>query len=123
MAQPRWLAPWKDDPRSPAIYHVSDKNFRPATTYFGSLFVGHALTKQVSASLALSIAHGTRDRFLGDRIAFTGSTTLAIKPTLIWDLNEQYSASASLSLPIWQRVNTTQLAAGPLWTLGMSYHF
>ena len=25
MAQPRWLAPWKDDPRSPAIYHVINR--------------------------------------------------------------------------------------------------
>ena len=25
MAQPRWLAPWKDDLRSPAIYHVINR--------------------------------------------------------------------------------------------------
>ena len=25
MAQPRWLAPWKDDPHSPAIYHVINR--------------------------------------------------------------------------------------------------
>ena len=25
MAQPRWLAPWKDDPHSPPIYHVINR--------------------------------------------------------------------------------------------------
>ena len=103
--------------------HESDENFRPATTYYGSLSAGHPLTETLSAKLALDLFHGTRDQLDGQDIPFTGSTTLSLKPALIWQISDQFSASASVSLPIWRRVNTTQLATGPLWSLGMSYNF
>ena len=101
----------------------SDENFRPATTYYGSLSAGHPLTENLSAKLTLDLFHGTRDQLDGQDIPFTGSTTWSLKPALIWQVSDQFSASASVSLPIWRRVNTTQLATGPLWSLGISYNF
>lgn len=103
--------------------HESDQNFRPASTYYASLFAGRSVTENFRAKLAVDLFHGTRDEFAGQEIDGTGSTTLSLKPSVIWNITDQLSASASVAVPVWRRVNTTQLAVGPLWSLGMSYNF
>lgn len=103
--------------------HESDQNFRPAATYYASLYAGRSLTENLHAKITMDFFHGTRDEFEGQEIDGTGSTTLSLKPSLIWNITDQFSASASVSVPIWRRVNSEQLAVGPLWSLGMSYNF
>jgi len=103
--------------------HESSQNFRPATTYYLSLFTGYAINEKLKAKLSAEVLHGTRDEFLGQDIENTGSTTVFLKPSLVWDYNEQLSASVSVLIPIWREVNRTQIAVGPLWSIGMSYSF
>ena len=103
--------------------HESDEDFRPATTYRGNLFVSRSLGERFSAKLSAQITHDTKDEFAGTEIENTGSTTVFFKPALVWRPNETFSISASVALPIWRDVNQTQIAVGPLWSVGMSYDF
>jgi len=90
---------------------------------FDTSFALHESDQNFRAKLAVDLFHGTRDEFAGQEIDGTGSTTLSLKPSVIWNITDQLSASASVAVPVWRRVNTTQLAVGPLWSLGMSYNF
>ncbi|MDA7611601.1 transporter [Akkermansiaceae bacterium] len=101
----------------------SSEGFRPATTIFGSASVAHALTDSLSGRLALSYSSGGRDEFQGVAYSNTGSTTLSLAPSLIWQINEDYSASASISIPLYRDVNATAIAAGPLFRIGLSRSF
>ncbi len=73
--------------------------------------------------MTLALSHGTRDRFQGVDYANTGSTNFAIEPALIWDIGNDYSASASVSIPLYRDVNATAIAVGPSFHLGFSRSF
>ncbi|MEM9079340.1 MAG: transporter [Verrucomicrobiota bacterium] len=103
--------------------HESNEDFRPASILFASLFAGRSLTETLDAKFSLDFFHGTRDQLGGQEIPFTGSTTLSLKPSLIWNINDHLATSASVSIPIQRQVKTTQLATGTLWSLGISYNF
>ena len=101
----------------------SEQGFRPAETYYGSAFARRPVMKNLTIGLAVDLFHGERDELEGQAIERTGSTTLSLKPVLSWNLTDEFAAKASVSIPLWRRVNSTQLAAGPVWSLGMSYRF
>jgi hypothetical protein len=101
----------------------SSAGFRPATTYFWSGSAAHPLSESFTGKMTLSFSHGTRDEFQGVAYANTGSTTFAIAPSLIWDIGENYTASASISIPLHRDVNATAIAAGPFFRIGLSRSF
>jgi hypothetical protein len=103
--------------------YESSKDFRPAETFFFRAGMGHSFTDSLTAKLSLDLFHGERDEFLGNEIGDTGSTTLSLAPSLVYSINENLSASASVAIPVYRRVNETALAVGPLWSLGLSYSF
>jgi|TARA_B110000305_G_scaffold242007_1_gene319033 hypothetical protein len=101
----------------------SSIGFRPATTYFWSGSAAHPLSESFTGKMTLSLSHGTRDEFHGVAYANTGSTTFAISPSLIWNIGESYSASASVFIPLRRDVNATAIAAGPFFRIGVSRSF
>jgi hypothetical protein len=103
--------------------YESSKDFRPAETFFLSSGVRKSLFKGLTTKLSFDLFHGEHDEFQGSEITNTGSTVLTLTPALIYSLNERLAASASVALPVYRRVNQTALAAGPVWSLGMSYTF
>lgn len=103
--------------------YESSKEFRPAETFFFRAGMGHTFSDSLAAKLSLDLFHGERDEFLGNEIGITGSTTLSLKPSLVYSINENLNASASVELPIYRRVNETALSVGSLWSFGLSYSF
>lgn len=103
--------------------YESSKDFRPAETFFFRAGASRSLVEGLTAKLSLDLFHGERDDFLGSEIADTGSTTLSLTPTLVYSINDDLSASASVAIPVYRRVNETALAVGPLWSFGLSYSF
>ena len=104
------------------LYESSD-NFFPAETYTFRAGVSRSITESFKAKLSLHLFHGERDEFQGVEIGNTGSTVLSLTPALIYTINDDLSASASVAIPVYQRVNETALAVGPLWSLGLSFSF
>jgi len=103
--------------------HESSDNFRPAATYTASVFTGRSLSENINFRISTDLVHNTNDVFQGNDIEDTGSTTLSIKPAIIWNINESFSTSASVSVPVWRDVNSTQIAVGPIWSIGVSRNF
>jgi len=103
--------------------YESSKDFRPAETVFFRAGVSRTLVENLTAKLSLDLFHGERDEFLGNEIGDTGSTTLSLTPALVYSINDSLSASASVAVPVYRRVNQTALSVGPLWSLGLSYSF
>ena len=103
--------------------HESSKDFFPAETYTIRAGVSRSLTEGLKAKLSLELFHGERDEFRGIEIGNTGSTVLSITPALIYTINDDLSASASVAIPVHQRVNQTALGVGPLWSGGLSLSF
>lgn len=101
----------------------SNKGFRPTETFFWSTGIGRSLTDNLSARLSVDLSHGNEDEFHGAKIAGTGSTVVALRPSLVWQLNDNLAISASVALPVYREVNKTQMAAGTLWTLGVTKIF
>ncbi|MGC6581266.1 MAG: transporter [Akkermansiaceae bacterium] len=103
--------------------YESSKDFRPAETFFFRAGASRSILEGLSAKLSLDLFHGGRDEFLGMEIGDTGSTTLSLTPALVYSINDDLSASASVAIPIYRRVNETALAVGSLWSFGLSYSF
>ena len=82
-----------------------------------------SITESLNARLSLDLFHGDKDEFQGNEIANTGSTVLSLTPALIYSINDDFSASASILIPVHRRVNETALTVGPLWSLGLSCSF
>ena len=101
----------------------SSKGFRPAETYSLQVGLSRPITESFNARISLDLFHGKKDEFQGNEITNTGSTTLSLTPALIYTINDDFSASASILIPAYRRVNETALAVGPLWSLGLSYSF
>jgi hypothetical protein len=101
----------------------SSKGFRPAETYSLQVGLSRPITESLNARISLDLFHGKKDEFQGNEITNTGSTTLSLTPALIYTINDDFSASASILIPAYRRVNETALAVGPLWSLGLSYSF
>jgi len=103
--------------------YESSKDFLPAETFFLSGGISRSLSEQFTAKLSANLFHGGRDEFLGMDIGNTGSTVFSLTPSLVYSVNENLSASASVAIPLYRRVNETALAVGPVWTFGLSYSF
>ena len=103
--------------------YESSKDFRPAETVFIRAGVSRTLIEGLTAKLSLDLFHGEHDEFLSDEIGNTGSTTLSLTPALVYSINDGLSASTSVAIPVYRRVNQTALAAGALWSIGLSYSF
>lgn len=103
--------------------YESSKNFRPAKTYTFRAGISREFTEILKARISLDLFYGEKDAFQGIEIGNTGSTVLSLTPALIYTINDDLSASASISIPVHRRVNETALAVAPLWSLGLSYSF
>jgi len=103
--------------------YESSKDYRPAETFFFRAGVSRSLSENLTTKLSFDLFHGEQDEFLGRKIDETGSTTFSFTPTLVYTLNDSLSASASVAIPVYRRVNETALAVGPLWSFGLSYSF
>lgn len=101
----------------------SDEGFRPTESFYWSAGFGRPLTESLSARLSVEATHGNEDELQGAKIDETGSTVISLKPSLVWRIDQNTAASASVSLPVYREVNETQIAVGPLWTLGISRSF
>lgn len=105
-----------------ALYE-SSKGFHPAEAYAFRVGISRSITENLNLRLSLDFSHGEKDKFQGNEIGYTGSTVLSLTPSLIYTINDNFSASASILIPAYRRVNETALAVGPLWSLGLSYSF
>jgi long-subunit fatty acid transport protein len=103
--------------------YESRKEFLPAETFSFRTGVGYAISDKWSSKLSLDLFHGEKDEFLGNEIPNTGSTTLSITSAIIYEINENVSASFSASIPIYRRVNETALSINTLWSAGVSFQF
>lgn len=101
----------------------SSKGFRPAKTVYWSAGVGRPMTDKLSARLSLELFHGGRDEVDGVAIGNTGSTTLSLSPSFVYQLGEDLALSGSVSIPLARDVNQTQLVSAPLWSFGLSFQF
>ncbi len=65
----------------------------------------------------------TEDSFLGLNLGNTGATSLSLRPSLAWQINDRFAMSASVEVPVYRDVNETGIAAGPSWQIGFSTSF
>lgn len=103
--------------------YESSKDFLPAETFFLSAGVSRIVTEKLTVKCSIGLFHGEKDTFLERKISNTGSTVLSLTPALVYSINDALSASASVVFPLYRRVNATALAAGELWSFGLSYSF
>ena len=100
----------------------SDQGYEPADFYFANVSVGRALNDVLSFDVGLLYSHGDDDRFQGARL-ITGYEQLALKTGLVWQIDDAYSVSTAVELPLYTNVNETQIGAGTLFRLGVSRSF
>ena len=102
---------------------TSSQGFRPAETYFLTLGARRRVNDSFDLSLALQGSYSNKDEFGGIQLANTGATTIAIKPSFTWQINESLNMSGSVTLPFYWDVNATGIATGPTWRLAFSTSF
>ena len=102
---------------------TSSQGFRPAESYFLTFGARRRINESFSAGLAVQGSYTNKDEFDGINLANTGATTIAIRPSFIWRINECLNMSGSLDLPVYRDVNATGIATGPTWRLGFSTSF
>ena len=102
---------------------TSSQGFRPAESYFLTLGARRRITDSFNLSLGVQASYTTKDEFGGINLANTGATTIAIRPSFIWRINERLNMSGSVDLPVYRDVNATGIATGNTWRLGLSTSF
>jgi len=103
--------------------YESSRDFLPAETYSLRAGISRLITENLNAKLSFDLFHGGRDEFQGIEIGNTGSTVLSLNPALIYSINDNLSVSASIIIPLHQRVNEVALGVGPLSSFGVSFSF
>ncbi|MFT6865136.1 MAG: hypothetical protein ACJAVK_003710 [Akkermansiaceae bacterium] len=102
---------------------TSRQGFRPAESYFLTLGARRRITDSFNLGLALQGSYTTKDEFGGLNLANTGATTIAIRPSFVWRINERLNMSGSIDLPVYWDVNAIGIATGPTWRLGLTTSF
>lgn len=101
----------------------SSNDFRAAQTSFFRVGTSRLISDSLTAKLSLDLFNGKKDEFQGEKVGYTGSTVLSLTPSIVYSINDNLRASASVALPAYRRVNETALVVGPLWSFGLSCSF
>ncbi len=102
---------------------TSSQGFKPAESYFLSLGAGRAINDSLSFRLAVQGSYTTKDSYQGFILANTGATTISVRPSLIWQIRDNFSMSGSVNIPVYRDINETGIAAGPTFSVGFSKSF
>ncbi|MFT7304013.1 MAG: long-subunit fatty acid transport protein [Akkermansiaceae bacterium] len=102
---------------------TSSQGFKAAESYFLTAGASHAVTDSLSFGFAVQGSHTTEDEYLGLDLANTGATTISLRPSLVWKINDRLSMSGSVNVPVYRDINQTGIAAGPTWQIGFSTSF
>jgi len=116
---------WSFRTKFDAIFplQTSSNDFRPAASFFVTAEGGRSISETLRGSLGIVVSHSERDVFSGIDIANTGSTNVVLKPSLVWQINDNLAASLSALIPVYREVNRTQIAIGPSFSIGLSKNF
>jgi hypothetical protein len=99
----------------------SDVGLRPGAVFESSAGVAWRFTDALAAAPSLDLVVRGRDHVDGAELDDTGSTLLFATPSLAIALARGFHLDASVRLPLWRRVNGTQLAPGPRFEVGLTF--
>lgn len=102
---------------------TSSQGFKPAETYFLSVSAARPITDTVQFRFAVQGSLTKKDEYQGMHLANTGATTISLRPSLVWQINDRLSLSGSVDVPVYRDVNETGIGTGPIWRLGFSTSF
>ena len=102
---------------------TSSQGFRPAESYFLTFGARRRIGDSFNTGLALQGSYTNKDEFDGVNLANTGATTISIRPSFVWRINDSFNMSGSVDFPVYWDVNATGIATGPTWRLGFSTSF
>ena len=100
----------------------NSQGFKPAPMVYGSLSAGRPVHEDLNFSIGVNVTYLEDDQFHG-RDLVTGYTAIAAKFGAVWNVSEDVAISGSVSIPVYRDVNQTQIAAGPIFQMGLSRSF
>jgi len=100
----------------------SDLGFEPASSFSSKISAGRSITEDLHFNLGLNYLDSDDDQLNGEDLV-TGYQALSLDVGIVWRLNEELSLSSSASIPLYRKVNQTQIATGPQFQVGLSYSF
>ena len=102
---------------------TSSQGFKAAESYFLTLGANRPVTDSLNLGFAVQGSYTTEDEFRGRDITNTGATTLSLRPSVVWRINERLSVAGSVNVPVYRDINETGIAAGPTWRIGFNTSF
>ena len=100
----------------------SSDGFTPASSFSGTMSAGKYINDDVGFSMGLNLTYSGPDEFREEDL-ITDYTSLTFKTGVFWQLKDRLLLTSSVSLPLYQKVNQTQLAAGPEFQIGLNRSF
>ena len=116
---------WYVETQAQLTFPLGDNHsgYKPAPLWSGSVSLEHALTKRFDFRFACLLSHAQEDTLSGVEITNTGSTVIELQPEILWELSDLISANASVAIPVYRNVRSTQIGVGSRFNIGLNFRF
>lgn len=101
----------------------SDAGLNPGDALSTSTGAGYTFFQGATVSLSLDALFRGREELKGATIKNTGSSFLFLTPGISFQIYKTLSMDATVRLPVYRNVISTQLTPEELWSIGLSWRF